>query len=1316
MSDVPQSEVSERVVNALDEYLAAAAAGTPPDRNAFLARYPELAEELAACLESMEFIGQAFDASPPGDFSAAGAPGVRTLGDFQLVREVGRGGMGVVYEARQLSLDRRVALKVLPFAGMLDPRQLQRFKNEAQAAAQLEHPHIVDVIAVGCDRGVHYYAMRFIEGQTLAQVIGELKQESEVRSQDNGTAVTKPLDHRSHHAPHDVSPVSPHAEREDYGGVYVGNIDRPKTAAAIQNPIPARRDKIQNSGSTVPMAALSTQRPREYYHTVARMIADIAEALDYAHQVGVIHRDVKPSNILVDARGNAWITDFGLAQIDSRTEMTLTGDVMGTLPYMSPEQATGQRQLLDHRTDVYSLGAMLYELVTLERPFEGAHRAAILHQIAHEEPARPRVRGRAIPAELECIILKALEKAPTDRYASAGAMADDLRRFVDERPIQARRSSLVQRAVKWSRRHTTAVAAATLVLLIGLMAATGLLWRENAWTKANLKLAEDANHEQARLTQIAQLAAKRESDQARLAEKAREQAEQEKRHAEEEKRIADAVRNFLQNELRRQADSYVQADSLRMASGGFQVRENPTIKELLDRAAAELTPEKIERRFPGLPRVQAEILGTIGETYQGVGDYREAISHLTRAVEILGTALGDNHLDTLVMRRSVATAYLYDGKLDVAIPLYKRTLKEMEAKLGDEDQRTVVTRRTLGDAYCAAGKLDLAISLLQQTLDAQEAALGDDHPETLIARNCLAIAYFRAGEGRVAIPLFERTLKGAEATLGDDHPITLGTRSFLGALYVDARKPELAIPIFEAILAMNEETRGPDHPDTVTTLHCLAIAYVESGQRSRGLPLLEQVLKSRREKLGPDHPGTLDTQALVGAYYSGSGRPKEGVAMVEEAVKSAHKLHGGVPDGLLFAQKLLGDAYVNAGLLDEAAATYRAALDDLRRARGGPHATFADQSRWTFSARNQLGLVYWWQGKYDQAELVLSELLAEQRVVLGNEDHNTLNVMDNLAKQYREQRKFELAVPLFEESLEGKRRVFGNEHPSTLNTVHNLGTCYLAAGDPDKAMPLLRESFLVRQKNALNDWFTFNAQSVLGGCLCAERKYNEAEPLLVAGYEGMKQRETAIPPTSRIKLPETLERLVQLYAAWEKPDEAAKWRAANPVSLAHLAASRKQHRKAVELFREALAARPELASDPLTANRYNAACAAALAADGQGADAADLDAETRTGWRSQAREWLRADLEAWKQRLANDAEKARPTVLQALAHWQQDSDLDSVRDEQSLAKLPVDECASWQEFWHDVAVLLESASTESASRTASTSTDHDKESPASAPK
>jgi tetratricopeptide (TPR) repeat protein len=405
MNPATTRDADARVTELLDAYLAAAREGRPPDRDAFLAQHKDLADALRVALVGFDFVQRAGERLSSPDAAPDGPLPPGTLGDFRIVTEVGRGGMGVVYEAEQISLRRRVALKVLPFAGVLDQKQLQRFRNEAQAAAHLHHTNIVPVYSVGSERGVHYYAMQFIEGESLARAIGEMK--------GGGTGEGSPR-----------SPISSHG----------------------------------------------SNRTSAYLRMAARIGMQAAEALDHAHQLGIVHRDVKPGNLLVDGAGNLWITDFGLARFSSEPGLTVTGDLVGTFRYMSPEQALAKRVPIDHRTDVYSLGATLYELITLEPAVKGDDPQAVLQEIAFKDPMLPRRINPAIPADIETILLKAMWKDPAGRYATAQEMADDLRRFLENKSVLARRPTVATRVAKWSRRHRGLVAASLAVLLVGFAA------------------------------------------------------------------------------------------------------------------------------------------------------------------------------------------------------------------------------------------------------------------------------------------------------------------------------------------------------------------------------------------------------------------------------------------------------------------------------------------------------------------------------------------------------------------------------------------------------------------------------------------------------------------------------------------------------------------------------------------------------------------------------------------------------------------------------------------------------------------------------
>ncbi len=375
----PSGGSGEELVRVLDQYLADLEAGRAPPREKLLAEHPALASQLEPCLSGIEFIHHA--ACP-----AADAPS--RLGDFEIVGEVGRGGMGVVYEARQLSLDRKVALKVLRFAGVADRDAMERFQREAKTVAPLHHTNIVPIFAIGEQQGVFYYAMQFIEGRSLAAVLEQSQKEEEALN----------------------------------------------LVAA------------------------------------ARWMMQAAEALAYAHQRNVIHRDVKPSNLILDPAGQVWLTDFGLAKRMDDAALSMTGAMLGTPRYMSPEQASAAKQPVDQRTDIYSLGATLYELATGKPLFEADSPHGIISQILTSEPPPPRSLRPGLPRDLETIILKCLAKEPQSRYATAQALADDLRAFCEGRAIKARRAGLPERTVRWVRKNrrmvTVAAGAAAVSMLL----------------------------------------------------------------------------------------------------------------------------------------------------------------------------------------------------------------------------------------------------------------------------------------------------------------------------------------------------------------------------------------------------------------------------------------------------------------------------------------------------------------------------------------------------------------------------------------------------------------------------------------------------------------------------------------------------------------------------------------------------------------------------------------------------------------------------------------------------------------------------------
>ena len=429
--DQLNSDQQERLTLILDEYLERLESGERPPIQSLLDAHPDLAAALRTYLRSIgvlhgvtrDLSGHGRGGSHHGHSLGRGllstCPSPVQLGDYRIVREIGRGGMGIVYEAQQLTLNRRVALKVLPLSGTLDAKQTARFRREAQAAAQLQHAHIVPVYDVGCDQGIHYYSMPLIEGSSLDAFIHE-QQQAAIPTQPIGSTIDDD---------HPVKPII--ASRED----------------------------------AIPLQILQSSA---HIARVTRWLAQAAEALGHAHEIGIVHRDIKLSNLLLDRHDNVWITDFGLAHIASESRVTLAGELLGTLRYMSPEQARGS-PLLDHRTDIYSLGMTCYELLTHHVAFAGSDRQQLLQKICCVEPTPPRRLNSAIPRDLETILQTALAKDPNDRYSSAAELLADVAAFRSGRPIRARRPTPVDCAVKWIGQHRAIASTIFVAMLLTLL-------------------------------------------------------------------------------------------------------------------------------------------------------------------------------------------------------------------------------------------------------------------------------------------------------------------------------------------------------------------------------------------------------------------------------------------------------------------------------------------------------------------------------------------------------------------------------------------------------------------------------------------------------------------------------------------------------------------------------------------------------------------------------------------------------------------------------------------------------------------------------
>jgi tetratricopeptide (TPR) repeat protein len=1225
MSDaLPATDASAEALmgEIVDEFLDRLGRGEQPDIEEYARRNPRLAAVVRRMLPALQVLHSSAVEHPQS--AERPAPEIKPegpLGDFRIVREIGRGGMGVVYESVQISLGRRVALKVLPFAAALDAKQLQRFQNEAQAAAQLHHQNIVPVYAVGCERGVHYYAMQFIDGQTLATLIQQLRRPAELEPQDEDAC-------------------------EGSGSEAADTFRQP--AAALST-------------------AQSTMDPA-YFRTVARLAVQAAEALEHAHQLAVIHRDIKPANLLVDVRGNLWITDFGLAHCQSQAGLTMTGDVVGTLRYMSPEQALGKRVLLDHRADIYSLGATLYELLTLQPAFRSSDRQELLQQIAAEEPKPLRRINKAVPAELETIVLKTIAKTPEERYATAQELADDLERFLKDEPIRARRPTLMQRSRKWTRRHRPVVwsAAAALLVTVAVMAGSvGWVVRDHAAWQAQMAADLQTALDEAQQCQKegkwpqAQAAAQRaeallrdgaaepdmvERVQSLLRELAEEEADGRLVARLETIRLLQADvkddRFALESALPRYQQAFReygwQVGAMPAEEAAAMLRRRPsairgTLLAALDHwlilARNDKAPEANWLKQV-LSAADSDAWRQAVRAARVRGD-RQALNQLAREVDVtaqppealfvLEVGLrqrGATEIAVALLRRAQA-AYPGDFwinhdlgmalRRDCRPPQYEEAIRFLTAAVALRPE-SPGARLNLGNALLDKGRLDEAAAAFRQAIRLK--------PDYAMAHRNLANVLIEKGQLDEALAACRRAI--------DLKPDDADAHGILGfALWKLGRLDEAAAAFRQAI-----ELK----PDDALTHHNLGNVLIEKGHVN------EALLACRRAiDLKPDYA---EAHCNLGAVLAHKGRLDEAAAAYRRAID--------LKPNYAVAHHNLGGILWKHGQLDEAIAAYRRAIElkpDLA------------------VAHYNLGLVLGQKGRLDEA------IAACRRAIERKPDYAEAH--RDLGYFLWKQGRFDEAGTAFRKAIELK--------PDFANAHYNLGNVLIEKGHVSEALAAWRRAIELNPELA-------EAHCNLGVALQRQGEFTPALAALKRGHELGSRRPDWPYPSARWlreckRLVELDERLPAILRGETQPADAAERN-----EYAHLCYCKKLYAASARLRAEAFAADPKLADDLNAGSRYDAACAAALAAAGP------LDDKERVCWRKQALEWLRADLAANAKLLESGQLKDRERVRQRLRQWRRDPDLAGVRDPAALAVLPTSEQQACKQLRAEVEALFNKAS------------------------
>jgi serine/threonine protein kinase len=868
------------------------------------------------------------------------------------------------------------------------------------------------------------------------------------------------------------------------------------------------------------------------------LFAQVCNAVQHAHTKGVIHRDIKPSNILIctqDGRPHAKVIDFGIAKATASrlTEKTLFTEhraLIGTPEYMSPEQAEGSLDI-DTRTDVYSLGVLLYELLTGTTPFgskelRSAAYAEIQRIIREVEPPKPSTRishnsdtiakvaahrhtepkrlGIIVRGELDWIVMKAMEKDRSRRYETANGLGTDIRRYLSGEAVVAAPPSTAYRFKKFIRRNKGPVAAALVVsaaLVLGVIGTSlGMVRAERA------RASEAQQREQA-------VAARGEAKIQEAKAKAQE-AEAKKQAA-----IAEAVAKF-------------QTDMLATADPSKLLGEKVTVVQAMEAALRQLDAGALKEQ----PLVEAGVRSAIGITLTGLARYDDAEPNLRKALAICREARPAGHPD-------IATALS-----NLARPL------QAQNKLAEAEQ------------------------LVREALALRRAALPAGDPAIASSLSSLAMLLKIQNKPAEAEPLLREALEINRAALPAGHPDIANDMGNLAGILEALNRPAEAEPLFREALKNLRAALPAGHPDIATALNNLAYRLQAEHKFAEAESLLRESLETLRTTLPAGHPSIAKALNNLGSLLQMQNKLAEAEPLHREALAINRAILPARHPSIATTLNDLSNVLMAENKLAEAEPILRESLEIARATLPARHPDIS-------ISLSILAGLYWQQGKLDKSVPLFEEALEASEARLGRQDPITLTSMANLGVNYRDAGRLAEAIPLLEEAyraskhdasmawigpqlrdtyikaldpakpelatkalalarefVSAARAELPRESPELAGQLLSNSQTLLALKQWDEAEPLIRESLVIRENAQPDAWTTFNTKSMLGGVLLAEKKLAEAEPLLLDGYKGMKDREAAIPPQGKVRIPEALERLVKLYEAKGNEAEAAAWR------------------------------------------------------------------------------------------------------------------------------------------------------------------------------
>ena len=921
-------------------------------------------------------------------------PGREIVPGLQYLDELGRGGMGVVYKVRQVSLNRIVALKMLLHAQFTSSEQQIRFRLEGELSARVRHANIVQTYEVGTHAGCPFLVQEYVEGGTLARKLHD------------------------HHLP-----------------------------------------------------------PRE----AADLVAVLARAMHAAHQCGIVHRDLKPGNILLSADGTPKISDFGLARIlASDAHLTETGIAVGTPNYMAPEQALGLSDEYGPTTDVYALGVILYEALSGRLPFTGGLTQLVMEQIIQAEPPPLRRAFPQVPADLECICLKAMAKEPARRYGSAEALANDLEQYLEGRPIAARPVGRAERLWKWTRRFPARAALLAVVGLLILVVLPLITWLYIT--------AEQALERKAQAEATARLEAQR--------------ARQEGARAKVEAGNAEAVTDFLNKYL-------LQAARPLGIRGGLG-------HDVSLRKALEHATEEVEKAFASRPLVEAKIRYILAITYLFLSEQERSEACMRRAYELRKAELGPDHADTLAAHR-VLGRILFDQK-------------NYEGALAIHRQCYEIGRRVFGAAHAetegdleniAACLLDLnRFSEAEPILEGRAKALAEATrtgpirseilPRLIGSLHRFAIANDKQGRFAESEKQYRQELELCKQGVGDGQYETLIVEHCLATSILNQRRPAEAAVIFEKCLAGKRQLLGQDHLETLVTQNNLGGAYFMMQRISDAEKQWRQCLEGRLKRLKADHTDVMESRFNLARALMEQRRFAEAEPLVEGNVQAACRRYA--PDSVEALLQLLLQArfYERQFRYADGEPNRRRVIEGFRKIYG------ADHNR-VFTQQYELAVNLYFQGKVAEAVDILSEVYHQECRRFGQDNPEVMVTANTLGGLLVELGRTAEAEPLVRHTWAHWRQKQEMRVVDRMEPQIHLGQILMRQGKLQESEQELLQALAALDGLKRPHLTLIYALTALGECRLKQRQFGEAERHLRQAWEVHKLMDYPPPSlTSRI--------------------------------------------------------------------------------------------------------------------------------------------------------------------------------------------------------